>query len=707
MSVWTALASYLGINTAEPQAIDLGADFETGVATEPAYDPNNAMGAALVFPEVYAAVMRRAASLAALPIVVYREAKGRRERVDEHWLYDLLARPNSYTSGYILRSDLEVDLVLNGNAYTAGLGPGAERFQPLSLVRWQPQRTKVISSRRGPTGYSYDLGDGVQNLPAHRVFHARLPSIRDGADGLFYGVGMVEPLTPVLEAEYHAFKRAKEAMKRGRPDVVLFPKNGRSWTKEQRTAVGSSYNAMTREGGGAIALSEELDLRQLSWSMRDLEGQSLLTFVRECILAGARVPPVAMGLETANFATAREQDRKYWESIQDDARLFDLCLWTEVLHRAGETDLVAETDFSGVAALQAWRTEAVDQASKLWLMGIDRDVALEAVGLSDVVAAQASAPKRPAPAVTTATADPAAAGRGLVSCWFRGYRAPGTTEEDRLATWSEWLQRVHGPAERDLQLAMARALRSQAERVAQKLEEALQKRGARAEGPAVFDLAQMMVDIWDELAERAEIQGIADPAIRDAARSAYGDAVRRMGLGEAVIEWKSADAEDLASQQFARSLSDVDATTRAAVQGILAHGLDDGATVSELQAAIQQASAFAPARALTVARTETTRTAATGAVGAYRHAAAAGVGVGVQKQWMAERDGATRPEHLALDGQTVGIDELFTVPAGNTANGPVNDIFVGQQASGPGGFMSAALVANCRCALLPVLSEAT
>ena len=48
-------------------------------------------------------------------------------------------------------------------------------------------------------------------------------------------------------------------------------------------------------------------------------------------------------------------------------------------------------------------------------------------------------------------------------------------------------------------------------------------------------------------------------------------------------------------------------------------------------------------------------------------------------------------------GQTVGVAEMFTVPAGE---------FTGATAEGPGGFTAAGLVCNCRCATVPVIEEA-
>jgi SPP1 gp7 family putative phage head morphogenesis protein len=213
----------------------------------------------------------------------------------------------------------------------------------------------------------------------------------------------------------------------------------------------------------------------------------------------------------------------------------------------------------------------------------------------------------------------------------------------------------------------------------------------------------LLAQIWDEAFENSALQGALEPPIRDAAQAAYDDAAHRVGGVGLDIEWKAVDAQAVAVDRFASSVVDINETTRSVIQEILSKGLEAGESVAEMAGDIQQAAAFSPLRAMRVARTETTRTAGAGSLAAYHDAASAGIAL--QKQWLAERDQVTRPEHLILDGQTVGLDEQFVIPAGTTANGAVPAQWVGMSASGPGEFAVASLTVNCRCALLPVLSE--
>jgi hypothetical protein len=109
---------------------------------------------------------------------------------------------------------------------------------------------------------------------------------------------------------------------------------------------------------------------------------------------------------------------------------------------------------------------------------------------------------------------------------------------------------------------------------------------------------------------------------------------------------------------------------------------------------MQQAVAFAPARALAVARTEATRSINAGSLVAYDQAVAEGIAI--KKQWLSARDRHVRDAHLFLDGQERNVGENFVIPSGE---------YAGRTAPGPGQFDLAALCVNCRCTTIPVLPE--
>jgi len=87
------------------------------------------------------------------------------------------------------------------------------------------------------------------------------------------------------------------------------------------------------------------------------------------------------------------------------------------------------------------------------------------------------------------------------------------------------------------------------------------------------------------------------------------------------------------------------------------------------------------AKALRVARTESHRVQTEGRLASMDHAQSKGVKM--VKVWVASLDAAVRDTHAALDGQKVGMDELFYIR--------------GMSAKAPGLFGIAAEDINCRC----------
>jgi hypothetical protein len=71
-------------------------------------------------------------------------------------------------------------------------------------------------------------------------------------------------------------------------------------------------------------------------------------------------------------------------------------------------------------------------------------------------------------------------------------------------------------------------------------------------------------------------------------------------------------------------------------------------------------------------------------------------GITITKTWVTAGDDRVREDHDALDGQTVGADEKFTIPDGPNA---------GMQADGPGLFGIPEEDYNCRCWIVAGIKE--
>lgn len=711
-------------------SVDMGADHAGATPARPGYDPEWALGALSRFPWLYAGAMRRAADAASLPrFLVSRRDPG--TRIEGHPFLDLLRDPSPWTTGEEFARQIFLDLSLNGNhLYLEALNPGADPEDrtalPVSLVRLHPARTTARTDRHAPVilGYVYAVGDGERFYPASQVRHVRYPSWEAGPEGL-WGQGLIRALHDELRTELAATRQTMDTATNGRPDVVLSPKDPEDvWDEEIREEVRAAYLEQTRRGG-PLVLGGAADVKSADWSPADLEMPALRDQNRRTVMAGLQVPPVVLGQETANYATAREQFRVYWQGIRHDVRLVDAQLTRTA--RRFDPDLEVRTDFSEIEALAVHRTDRLDRARKLVDMGATPAAALKAEGIQGVEVpderidmAAPLPPQDPEPrALDEAVARvlEAAMNRSRASRGAPQRALVGADDEDqdpagapsilvrarsgkeaadraaRVLVWRQWLQRSFQPGARLLNTAARRYLGAARSRYQRRLADGLSGRSygllVEAYGDGGLVAVRAAVD-WDQiLGETAEEAEIRDVIGRDWRRVWKLAADRTLGTLPVDGVKFDPDRPEVVGriQKLARWMG---RTNTDAIRAIVEDGLAEGLSVGDMQTKIAQSTAFSPRRALRVARTEATRAVNHGTLTAYREAA--GKGVSMRKQWLTGGDNV-RDSHDAMDQQIRDVDQPFTSGDGN-------------EGMAPGDFDVAAEVVNCKCTMLPVVDGA-
>lgn len=257
-------------------------------------------------------------------------------------------------------------------------------------------------------------------------------------------------------------------------------------------------------------------------------------------------------------------------------------------------------------------------------------------------------------------------------------------EAEAVAVWRSWLAEVHEPSEKELAIQSRRALRQQSQQIADRLGSLDEQRAIRR------DVLDVVLGLLFPDSVRNLLVEICRNAMKRAVRVAWGRAAREVGQ---TLDQAAADA--LASTLVNRMAQQMNDTTGDAIMAILSDGLANGATISDMQARIIDATAFAPSRALAVARTETTRATSSAASAAWQTVSDS-EGITIRRRWLAARDGSTRDAHRALDGQEVALGQSFVVPAGGGE-------YTGAKGAGPGEFSSAGMCINCRCTVVPVV----
>jgi len=121
----------------------------------------------------------------------------------------------------------------------------------------------------------------------------------------------------------------------------------------------------------------------------------------------------------------------------------------------------------------------------------------------------------------------------------------------------------------------------------------------------------------------------------------------------------------------------------------LLDGLWHGQSYSFMATRLKEISEANYRQAMRILRTEGGRIQSEAKLSAYKEATEQGVHV--KKKWLAIKDGRTRHDHMALDGQVVDIDDTFSI--------------YGYHAEAPRLFGVAGQDINCRCVMVTVVDE--
>ena len=255
-----------------------------------------------------------------------------------------------------------------------------------------------------------------------------------------------------------------------------------------------------------------------------------------------------------------------------------------------------------------------------------------------------------------------------------------TKEKARRDLWSMWIKTYHEKAEKDIRLASSAYLRGAAKRYSERAE----KNVTPSKIKGVIDFASLF--------ETAQEVNLVAQIIGSKWRKWFfvtgRDALRSI-LQTAGVPFEEISLNDkLASEYINTMARTIVRTQETAITSIIDNGLMEGLAIEEIAKNIQGATAFDMSRSRMIARTESTRAANSGTLQAYQDAQT--YGIKMQKEWLSARDDVVRDTHERLDGQRVGVNEMFVS----------ND---GYEAEYPGNFGEPSEDINCRCTIIPII----
>lgn len=376
---WRWIVRQLTI-TEQPTQITYGAAWDQDYPTPSPYPVINSMSAFGQFPWVYAAVEAIANDISGLPLGIQRTVGARSRTVEGHPMIRLLRRPSSRTGPTLWRRQMIVDLLLCGNFYGLIIGRGAA---VTSIVRLHPEHVQIIPSVDGGVlAYRFQDGNTQTDYSPDDVVHIRQTSWRDGPASL-YGQGAIEVLQTELAGEYAASERWRNEAGRGQPSMTISPKGDMPIPGD---VMAKLVKAVQRNisATGVVPINGPVDVNLLPFNARDMEFSSARDWTRSSVLAVIGVAYVRLFLPSANFATAKEQNRIYWQNLLGLIALVEDGL-SRIAQRMGTMSDRVKHDTSGVDALQESRTDRMTRAAMLVdTFGLSPIDALQVEGFTEI-----------------------------------------------------------------------------------------------------------------------------------------------------------------------------------------------------------------------------------------------------------------------------------------------------------------------------------
>ena len=663
-------------------------------------------------PWIFAGATALAIASTKAELKVYREtktAKGEvsQEQVEGEAINDLIEMPNAQLSYRELIQVSVINLWLLGNQYwnlvgTQEKAPISKTNPPVEIWWVKPEQINPKVDNLGVLkSYEFTGASGqTKQLDPSEIIHFRLPN----PGSYFLGMGVMEPLSRTSALELNAMTYMDRFMQNDGTPPFIFEHPGDP-SKEQRKEFYRDWDERHRgpkRAGKAGMVWGGMKYVRTGDTVKDIQYPELRKMNREEMLADLGVPPSVVGLlEYANYSNMEVQQKKFWE----DAAMPILGIFADklTLRLAPYFDerYWCEYDFSGIKVLQedeerkarvnrirlgcgtVTPNDLRKEANQGPYPGGDQyyvDMSLVPVG-GDQAAAK------------TAADAAAAAGKQAKQ------PAEGEVDKPKASFWSEKGRKQRLWENYDKRLAATKRaftpavedyLKGQADRARDRVR--VFESPAHVKPAAVFDAeAETQAYIARfEIRYRAAFERAGEAGYHATKGKLWIPPEERHIKDEDTFTMRPEHAAKLKAQieKAARFFND---TTWKVVEAELTDGLAANLTIEDMSQELWQALVDRmPWEARRIATTEMTRTEGFGTHEGYAQNDAI-----TMQGWSCSMLPTSRDDHVASDGEEVGIDEDFIIPP----NGGYAMAYPGDERA------PADEVCNCRCSTYPVVGE--
>lgn len=263
-------------------------------------------------PEVRTVVDFLARNIAQLSLQTFRRIDDTdRERLRDHPLAMLLARPNAETTPFRLMRSLVSDLGIYSAAYWAKLGDG-------ELQRLRPSMVKPVGADwMTLEGFEVKGDRGKVVIPRDQVVYFRGYNPEDDHTG----VSPIESLRRILSESYEASRMREQVLRNGArvSGYIERPTGAPEWSSVARSRFREGWRAQyaghtAHEAGGTPILEDGMTFKAAAQNAVDLQYVEARMLTREEVAAAYHIPPPMVGiLDKATFSNIQEQHKMLYQ----------------------------------------------------------------------------------------------------------------------------------------------------------------------------------------------------------------------------------------------------------------------------------------------------------------------------------------------------------------------------------------------------------
>lgn len=314
-------------------------------------------------PQIRTVVSFLARNIAQLGLHVYRRVSDvDRERLTEHPLAELLSQPNPTTTRYRWVEALISDLALYDNALIAKI---RHARQPRALLRLDPRSVTPLGDQPyEPEGYRVQGNQGSRDLRPDDVMHFRGYNPVD----IRWGASPIETLRRILIEEYQASRYREQLWRNGArvSGYLQRPLDAPEWSRAEkerfRAQWQSQYTGDGPQTGGTPILEDGMSFHDAAVTPEAAQYIEARKLTREEVASAYHIPPPMIGvLDHATYSNIQEQHKHlYQDTLGPWLEMISQEIHLQLLPDFPDTDRVY-TEFNLAEKLRGSFEEQADQ----------------------------------------------------------------------------------------------------------------------------------------------------------------------------------------------------------------------------------------------------------------------------------------------------------------------------------------------------------